>query len=216
MRNVVRISTEPSIQKKALGEQHSDTILSLRNLAAVEVCLGKHVSALHHFDQARGLAAARRQHSAGTRRARAAHVPVANRRDLFSPRFFVQPDAASGSSRRGKVGWRVINGKAETLQAISERSLLARDSQNPALREIATGIANVRGNWRQSPCLPPRRVRKVSAEQIFDLEHEERKLSRQLGYQTAKAASTDSWIELDAIRKSLPLNRRWWKSFVLT
>jgi CHAT domain-containing protein/Tfp pilus assembly protein PilF len=101
------------------------------------------------------------------------------------------------------AGW-LLNGKGLSQQALAERALLARDSADPKVADIARELSDVRARLAALTHggVPPEQEERIRQERAALAEKEER-LSKQLGEAAGRPVRADPWVELAEVRKAL-------------
>jgi CHAT domain-containing protein len=104
------------------------------------------------------------------------------------------------------AGW-LLNGKALAQQSLAERALLARTSTDPATKELATGLTDVRRQLAALSLAPAREGMAEERQQaIAQLGEQEQELSKRLGQAVGRIVREDPWLALDELRRALPEN----------
>ncbi len=99
----------------------------------------------------------------------------------------------------------LLNGKAVAQQALAERTLLARDSNDPAMVETVRQLNDVRNQLARLSLTVAKPDKEADrTEQLNKLTTQEQTLSRHLSEASGRRTTSDPWIELDAVRAAIP------------
>jgi len=99
----------------------------------------------------------------------------------------------------------LINGKALAQQALGDRALLARDSDDPAVAGPVKQLLSVRDQLATLTLTAPKPGTEAARRgELAELTKREEELSRTVGRAAGHAAGAESWIGVDAVRKALP------------
>ncbi|MFM8953037.1 MAG: CHAT domain-containing protein [Planctomycetaceae bacterium] len=103
------------------------------------------------------------------------------------------------------TGW-LANGKAVAQEAASYRSILARRSDDPKTASLVRELGIVRSRLADSgQALAAVGHHGTDRVSLVDLQRDERRLIHAIGGQIAALDRDEPWVEIDAIRRSLPL-----------
>jgi len=100
------------------------------------------------------------------------------------------------------AGW-LLNGKGQLQETLAERTLLARDSRDPALAQIVDQLSQVRQQMASIGVAGSASANPETRQALERLEAQEDLLARRLS-QAGGVASAEPWVELDAVRKQVP------------
>jgi len=102
------------------------------------------------------------------------------------------------------AGW-VLNGKALTQQALAQRALLARDSQDERLAGVIEQLNAVRNQLAALTLATPVPGQEADRrERLGLLGGREQELSKQLSQARGDVGRDDPWVGLDEVRAALP------------
>jgi CHAT domain-containing protein/tetratricopeptide (TPR) repeat protein len=102
------------------------------------------------------------------------------------------------------AGW-VLNGKALAQQALAQRALLARDSQDERLAGVVQQLTAARNELAAVTLATPRPGQEAERrDRLALLAGREQELSKQLSQARGNAVRDDPWVGLDEVRAVLP------------
>jgi CHAT domain-containing protein/tetratricopeptide (TPR) repeat protein len=179
-----------------LPPDHPDLALSEYNLALLLGSKGKWDEAAAEMDQARQTLGRHVDHTLP-------YLTEAEQLDFLKTQqeqfaaalslgFARREDARSAEL---SAEW-LLNGKAMAHEVLAERALLARDSGDSHVRELA----DVRTQ------LATMTLVNAVPEELEQYKQRERELSREIGQASGKQIGNRAWVKMDAVRACLPAN----------
>lgn len=125
-------------------------------------------------------------------------------------KFHVQLSAAlrykdDPAARERAAEW-ILNSKGLAQQALAERALIARDSQDPAVSESAAELRRIRSRLARLQLALLAQEDSQLRKEFQKLSAEERKLAVQLGLADASVDRRAGWVDLAAVRAALGPN----------
>jgi tetratricopeptide (TPR) repeat protein len=104
------------------------------------------------------------------------------------------------------AGW-VLNGKAVTHETLAERVLLARDSKDPRVAQVARELTGVRRQLAAASLADVKPGKQAERRrELEQLTAREQELSGKLGQAAGRPVRGDPWVELKEVRNALPAN----------
>jgi CHAT domain-containing protein/tetratricopeptide (TPR) repeat protein len=192
-----------AIREGMLGGDHPDVGQSLHSLAILHAARKRWQEASDGFDRSRRITrhhVARVLPALSPREQAAFLEETAGGLEVALSLAWQRPDPALAARA---AGW-LVNGKAVAHEALAQTALLARDGNDPALRQLARQLKDVRQQLARATFTPPRRgQQKERSRQIDDLAGQEEQLAKKLRQAGSSAAPPD-WLEPAALRKALP------------
>jgi CHAT domain-containing protein/Tfp pilus assembly protein PilF len=194
------------IRRDRLGKDHPDVAASLHDLGMVSATTGRWQQAAECLDGARRVL---RRHVgavlpalAETEQRTFLHEKVAKFWHQALSLGLVRPE--DGLLATLSADW-LLNGKGLAQQALAERTLLARDSSDPKVADLARDLRTVRARLAALTHrgTPPGQEDNVRKERALLTAKEER-LSKQLGQAAGRTVRADPWVETAEVRKALP------------
>jgi CHAT domain-containing protein/Tfp pilus assembly protein PilF len=193
------------IREEKLGKDHPDVAEILGLQARLLLSLERWTAA---FDAADRGSRVLRRHTGRILPALSDSEQLTFLRTRQAPTFhealslgLLRRDAAAAAL---SAGW-VLNGKAVAQQALTERTLLARDSTDPHLAEVAARLQAVRRQLAtltfQSPPSGQEGTRRRQSDRLAEQEHD---LVKRLGQLGGRSDRADPWVELAEVRRALP------------
>jgi CHAT domain-containing protein/Tfp pilus assembly protein PilF len=194
------------IWESQLGKDHPHVAAGLTNLAWLYATQEKGPQAIEALDRARR----------GLRRHLGRELIALPERDQFT---FLRSQAKVGFHmalsiacllrdqevvRRPSAAW-LVNGQALAQEALSQQTLLQRDSAGQPWAPLAAELHDLR---RQLAALavqsaPPEKL-EAHRRLLADLGQREEELARRVAQESGRGTHQAAWLELDALRKSLP------------
>jgi len=193
------------IRTKVHGEEHPDTTRQLDNLGALLQAQGEWRHAVDVTDQSR------RASASFLSRTLASLESQEQKRFLFSQSGKFHAALSLGYVNRSEAAavqasasW-LINGKGLSSEALAERQLLGRDSDNPKVKDAVEKLLKVRRKLATlTMTVPPPDQADARKASIAHLTQQEQTLNRQMAQVLGGTVKTAEWIELDAVRGALP------------
>ena len=194
-----------AIREKHLGPEHPDTANGLNNLADLYCGNGETDKALDHFRRARYSASRHIQRT----------LPMLS--DSEQQRFLTGLEARQLHSAlsmsltiadRADVSapW-LFNGKALAAECQAERTQLARETRDPVSGDLATKLADIRGQLANAVMATTKSGQEQARfERIKNLETQEEQAAKALGHAQGKIVRSDPWVSLEDVQKALPAN----------
>lgn len=194
-------------QAATLGRDSRPTIRSLHDLAIAEASSEAWAGALSRIDDAR-----RR-----TRRYSAWRLPALNDNEQlaflkYTDQDYLHSALSMSLERRQDPDWAaaaaswLANAKAIAQEAAAHRVILARDGDTATLDQLEI-IRREISQLEISSATVDGTTGNNNAEaraRLSDLEREEREMIRRAGASVGALAADDPWVELEAIRRTLP------------
>lgn len=196
------------INTKVLGADHPDTVSAEMHLGAFEAEQENMDTAGKLFDKAR---------RSSLRHVSRVLASLSEKEQLLflksneeSNRNSVLSLGLEGTENQALINlsaaW-LLNGKALGHSALAARSLALRELQNPQLAPKVKELDTLRQQLAtQSLKVPKPDDRKMHQAKLQELSDREASLSSELAQAIGLPTRTTSWIELDDLRKSLPVD----------
>jgi len=194
------------IGEAKLGLDHPGVAASLNSLAVFHAVRGHWPEAAEAFDRARRtiLRHVVRVLPALAEREQVNFLTATNEAQFHGSLSLAlgQPDDRARAAR--SAGW-LLNGKGLAQQALAERALLARSSEDPAAAVLITELRDVRNRLAALTLAPAQPGKEDNPKQALEqLDEQERQLSMKLGQVTGRPRRDDPWVEPAAVREALP------------
>jgi CHAT domain-containing protein/Tfp pilus assembly protein PilF len=195
-----------AIKRNTLGNEHPDTADTLYNLATMSYSQKDFLASRKYFDESRRIM---RTHVQRTLPGLSESEQVQFLDNVYLKRWthslsfgwFQRHDQAIINSA---VSW-LINGKAVAQESLAARALLARDATNPQLAQVIKELTAVRQQLSALALSSAKPGEAGSRQKTLDqLSAEEQRLARVLRQSTGETAADQGWVELEAIRQTLP------------
>ena len=195
-----------AIRRQALGEKHPDTAHSLGALAALQAASGEWEHAAANYDQARRIA---RRHVTRVLPSLSVKLQLKFLEAQDMGGFYhslslgvlraADPQLASLSA-----GW-LLNGKAVAQEALTQRTLLARQSSDPAIGATLKELSELRSQLATLTLSTPEPGQEAARfNQLDELEQREVALSRHMAEANGDVFRTDPWVEVASVRRAMP------------
>jgi CHAT domain-containing protein/Tfp pilus assembly protein PilF len=195
-----------AIRQASFGKEHPSLASSLNNLAQLYAAGRRWAEAGAAFDQERHI---RRRYLQRILPALAEPEQQALLRSWNDHLLHIS--LSLGLARRDDVSLRertaawLLNGKAVALQALAERALLARDSDNPRVKKLLPQLLGTRGQLAALTHQAPRPGRETQRlQRLAALARRERELAKEIGLLTGNPTRADPWVKLSEVREVLP------------
>jgi len=189
-----------------LGAEHPDTIQTLESLAFGHASSGRWNDSVAGYDRARR----------ASRRYIARILPALSEAQQLT---FLEGDYSGGYQAALSLGlaqsadqtivrrsaeW-LLNGKSVAQQALAERSLLARGSDDPTLAKTVQELNTVRQQLAQLTLAAPKPGAEKTHRQARErLAAQEQELAKRLGQASGRPARDDPWVSLEEVQQALP------------
>jgi tetratricopeptide (TPR) repeat protein len=195
------------ILEARLGKDHPDVAGFLDRLASLLEALGRTGEAARLFDRARRVS---RRHVSLVLPSlppaeQAAFLSANEHKYLKMALSLTLPHAADRAVVERSAEW-LLNGKALAEEALAQSALLARDSRDPAAGKLTARLREARADLaRLSIAAPAPGQEKARRQRLEELTAQEQELARQLASAGGAASVAADWLDLDRLRKSLPV-----------
>jgi tetratricopeptide (TPR) repeat protein len=196
-----------AISEAKLGKDHPLVATTLNNLASLLEALGRTGEAAGLFDRSRR----------GSRRhvslvlpslppAEQAAFLAANEHNYLEMALSVALSHPADRALAERSAEWLLNGKALAEEALAQSALLARDSRDPAAGKLTARLRQARADLaRLSIAAPAPGQEKARRQRLEELTAREQDLARQLASAGGAASVAADWLDLDRLRKALPV-----------
>ena len=195
-----------AVWKKVHGGQHPHTATTLNNLSLLLLQKGDATGAVVCFDEARrGIRGHVARVLPGLSPAEQLMLLTnTEEADLHMALSLGRLNHVDAAIAALSAGW-LLNGKAVAHEALAQRTLLARESNNPTAAAVLQELQSVRSRLaRQSLKAVTPDQQEAHRKQLAELEAAADRLTRRLGQLGIDAKLPDPWVELDDVRSRIP------------
>jgi CHAT domain-containing protein/tetratricopeptide (TPR) repeat protein len=194
------------IYESRLGAEHPDTIMTLEHLAHTYACSGRWEKSVAGYDRARR---ANRRYVARILPALSEAQQLTFLGGAYSSGYrealaVALARSADRTTVQRSAEW-LLNGKVVMQQALAERSLLARGSNDPILARTIQELNAVRQQLAQLTLSAPKPgTEKAHQQELERLTAQEQELAKRLGRANGRPARDDPWVSLQEVQQALP------------
>lgn len=195
-----------AIKKKALSPAHPDIAFSLTRLGMLSEAIGKTEKAAVAFDEARRITASHVSEVLPTLSEddQAMFIQAKYVNHFYRALSLPLAHADNVDLVNMSAAW-LVNGKAVREEALAQRNLLTRDITDGHLSGIVKELLEVRGKLASLAMMAVPLEQQQQRDQVLSqLKAAEQKLAQQLAGSGNGGTERSEWVELDALRKSLP------------
>jgi CHAT domain-containing protein/Flp pilus assembly protein TadD len=187
------------------GEEHPEVATLLVNLAALHAASGRWEVAAGEMDRARRCLRLHvsRVLSSQSETEQLAFLQNKDQRWLHAALTLGVSKNGDAEIAERSAAW-VLNGKMVGLQALAQRPVLARDSQDPHTRDLLASLRQEREKLASLAFSAPAAGQEAQRKALWEATAKrERDLSRQLGQALGGIATRDAWVEPAAVRREV-------------
>jgi tetratricopeptide (TPR) repeat protein len=193
------------IRTAQLGPDHPEVGFSFHNLGTLYEALAQPGQAADFFDRARRLS---RRHALRVLTVLSEPEQINFLRNTDDLHWHIALALGLRHPNDSKLAelsaaW-LVNGKGLAQQTLAQAALLARDSNDPTLRDLSRTLQQTRQELAQLTLQSSGEQQLAQRQRrLKELSDQEQALAKQL-HQAAGTDSDESWVELDRLRQALP------------
>ena len=193
------------MRSKVFDQNHPDTQSVLNDLTAFYLVREENNLAIQMIEQSRRAAAAHVKQILPT-------LPNSQQRTYLNANYidslhtclaFAVRNRDTDDVVRKSVEW-LVNGKAVSSEAQSQRNLIGRDIDDPDKSDIAKQLLEVREQLAKLAMTAGKSGAESRQLRISNLADKERELSNKLALSQVALSSNDTWIDFEKVQSALP------------